>query len=114
MENAELMAVMIERCRDMILEHDEPRLDLPAPVRPRRLVAMCNRMTEHVDDWSPAKLNRWIGFIQCAMIANRMIDLDGAKGMFDQAKRAFGGASQDVLDHLDPAQSFELDIGGEG
>jgi hypothetical protein len=48
------------------------------------------------------------------MIANRMIDLEGAKEMFDQAKHAFGESSRDVQDHLDPDQPFEIEIGGEG
>lgn len=48
------------------------------------------------------------------MLANRMIDLAGAKPMFTQAKKAFGETSRDVQDHLDPDQVFELDIGGEG
>jgi hypothetical protein len=37
--------------------------------------------------------------------------------MFDEAKRAHGEASddlEDLLDHLDPTNSFELDIGGQG
>lgn len=48
------------------------------------------------------------------MIANRMIDLDGAKRMFDEAKNAFGENSQDLTDHLDSGDSFEFEIGGEG
>jgi hypothetical protein len=46
-----------------------------------------------------------------------MLDLDELKGMFDEAKRAHGEASdnlEDLLDHLDPTNSFELDIGGQG
>jgi hypothetical protein len=75
---------------------------------------MCDRLVEHVDDWPAVKLNRWMGFIQCAMIANRMINLESAKEMFEEAKRAFGESSPDVLDHLDPDEAFEFDIGGEG
>ena len=112
-ENA-LIAAMIERCREMILKHGEADFDLPEPLRAKRLIAMCDRLTEHVDDWPAVKLHRWIGFIQGAMIANRMIDLEGAKEMFERAKNAFGEPNQDMLDHLDPNEDFELDIGGQG
>jgi hypothetical protein len=98
----------------MILKHDEPALDQPKPLRPEHLIWMCDRMINHVDQWSPVKLNRWIGFIQCALIANRVIDLEGAKEMFNQAKNAFGEPTQDLLDHLDPDNPFEFDIGGQG
>jgi len=48
------------------------------------------------------------------MPANRMLDLNAAKGMFDQAKNAHGAISEDLLDHLDPGSCFEFEIGGEG
>ena len=48
------------------------------------------------------------------MLTNRMLDLDGLRAMFDEAKRAHGETSEDLTDHLDPTSSFELDIGGEG
>jgi hypothetical protein len=114
MEETALMTAMIEQCREMILKHGEAGVDLPEPLRVKRLIAMCDRLIEHVDDWPRVKQHRWIGFIQCAMIANRIIDLEGAKQMFERAKNAFGESSQDVLDHLDPDEDFEFDIGGQG
>jgi hypothetical protein len=45
------------------------------------------------------------------------LDLDGLKAMFDQAKAAHGDTSEDLenlIDHLDPTSSFEIDIGGQG
>jgi hypothetical protein len=48
------------------------------------------------------------------MIANRLLQLDGAKRMFDRVKDAHPGFDQDLLDHLDPDNDFEFDIGGEG
>jgi hypothetical protein len=114
MKETALMTAMIEQCREMISKHGEPGVDLPGPLRVKRLIAMCDRLVEHVDDWPAVKQHRWIGFIQCAMIANRMIDLEGAKEMFEQAKNAFGASSHDVLDHLDPDEDFEFDIGGQG
>ena len=114
MDRTNLMQAMIERCRESILAQDHPSVDLPKPLQSTHLIWMCDRLTEHISSWRPEKLNRWVGFIQCAMIANRMIDLDRAKRMFDEAKNAFGETGQDLTDHLDPDDSFELEIGGEG
>jgi hypothetical protein len=41
-----------------------------------------------------------------------MLDLDGIKAMFDKVKNAYGETSEDLLDHLDPEDSFKFDIGG--
>ena len=109
-----LIRAMAEECRGLILEWDKPDLDLPEALRPKHLEIMCDRIMRHAEDWSAARLHRWIGFVQCAMLANRMLDLDGIKKMFDKAKNAYGEASEDLLDHLDPENSFEFDIGGEG
>ena len=115
MDNASLLVTaMAEQCRGTILKWNKPELDLPRPLRPRHLRWMCDNIENHAEDWPPTKLHRWIGFVQCAMMANRMLDLDGAKAMFDKAKVAHGEISEDLLDHLDPTSSFEVDIGGEG
>jgi hypothetical protein len=109
-----LIKAMAEECRDLILEWSKADLDLPEALQPEHLERMCDRIEKHAEDWSTAKLHRWIGFVQCAMMANRMLDLDGMKSMFDKAKKAYGEANEDLLDHLDPKDSFEFDIGGEG
>ena len=114
MENIQLMNAMIEKCKAMILEHDKPGLDRPKPLRSKHLLWMCDRLIENVDIWTEAKMNRWIGFIQCAMIANGMINLEQTKAMFEQVKNAFGEPSQDLLDHLDPDNAFRFELGGEG
>ena len=46
------------------------------------------------------------------MMANRMLDLDAAKAMFDQVKIAYGegGEDENLIDHL----GVEMDIGGQG
>ena len=59
-------------------------------------------------------LHRWIGFIQCALLTHGVLDLEGLKSMFDKAKIAYGDKGQDLIDHLNPDNAFELDIGGEG
>lgn len=109
-----LVAAMAAKCRAMILNWRGATIDLPAPLQPRHLAWMCARIEDCAEVWPAAKSNRWIGFVQGGMMANRMLDLDTAKSMFDEAKTAHGGSSEDLLDHLDPASSFELDIGGEG
>ena len=78
---------------------------------------MCDQIEKHAEGGPATKLHRWIGFVQAAMLANRMLDLDGLKAMFDKAKAAHEGTSEDsedLIDHLDPTSSFEFDIGGQG
>jgi hypothetical protein len=108
------MNAMIERCRDMIREHGETTPDLAPPLRPKQLLARCDRLLQHVEDWPDVRIHRWIGFVQAGMLANGIVDLEGAKSMFTDAKKAFGETSADVLDHLDPDDTFEFDVGGQG
>ena len=77
---------------------------------------MCDRIEENARTWPDSKLHRWIGFVQCGMLANRMCDLTGVKEMFNAAKNAYGARAEDVdlVDHLDSESSFEFDIGGQG
>ncbi len=114
MENTALMTEMIGQCRSMIAGKQSPVPEQLPPLRKEHLVWMCDRMLEHVESWPAAKLNRWVGFIQCAMIANGYVDLAGAKAMFDLAKNAYGEPDQDMLDHLNPDVDFEIEIGGRG
>ncbi len=114
MQKTVLMREMIDVCQDIIDNHADPSVELPPSVSSEHLSWMCRRLNKHIEEWSIAKMNRWIGFIQCAMIANRMIDLDGVKAMFDKAKFAFGEPSQELLDHLDPDSAFRFDLGGQG
>jgi hypothetical protein len=115
MQDTDLMTEMIEKCRRVILAQDEHALeDQPSPLRRTHLIRMCDRMIDHVGDWPAVKLNRWIGFIQCALIANRSLDLEEAKRMFNRVKRTSGESAQDLLDHLDPDSPFEFELGGEG
>lgn len=110
----QLLRAMLEKSRNVILESTEMHPELPQALQPRHLLRMCDRIERHLDDWPVSKLHRWIGFMQCAMMANRMLDLDGVKEMFATAKQAYGDPGEDLVDHLDPDQFFELDIGGEG
>jgi hypothetical protein len=115
MDNTSLLiTAMAEQCRATVMAWNGPEVELPVALHPRHLEWMCDRIRSHAEDWPLTKLHRWIGFVQCAMIANRMLDLDRAKLMFNTAKVAHGEIGDDLLDHLDPASSFELDIGGEG
>jgi hypothetical protein len=110
------MFAMAQRCLRIIQEKPEDvRFGLPAPLRPEHLRWMCKLIVEHAEDWPATKLHRWVGFVQAGMIANYMLDLDGAKAMFNKVKGEFGATDedQDLLDHLDPKTSFEMEIGGE-
>lgn len=77
---------------------------------------MCRQVEQHAADWPAIKLHRWIGFVQCGMVANQILDFAGAKAMFDQAKNAYGEVADDpdLVDRLDPNCSFDMDIGGQG
>jgi hypothetical protein len=108
------MLAMIEECQDMIHKDMRPSDAFPAPLRKEHLLWMCDQLFDHVDGWTAAKMNRWVGFVQCALIANGTINLTQAKAMFEGAKNAFGEPDQDLLDHLDPANNFEMEFGGEG
>ncbi len=112
-----LMVAMAERCLRIIQDKPEDvRLGLPGSLRPDHLRGMCKLIVAHADDWPAIKLHRWIGFVQAGMIANYMLDLNGAKAMFKKIKEEYGSIAQDqdLLDHLDPTTSFEMEIGGQG
>lgn len=112
-----LLLAMAERCSSLIRQSTNSDSDLPQPLRPRHLLWMCNQISDRAEEWPATKQHRWIGFIQCGMLANRMLDLKGAKAMFDEAKKAHaasGDEEDDLLDHLDPDSSFRLDLGGQG
>lgn len=108
---------MAERCLNIIQDKTEDtRFALPATLRPDHLRGMCERIIAHAEDWPTTKSHRWIGFVQAGMIANLMLDLEGAKAMFSQVKEQYGSTAKDrdLLDHLDPMTSFEMEIGGQG
>ena len=111
-----LIVAMAEQCRDLIAEADESHSDLPQSLQPKHLRWMCQTILQHAEKWPTSKLHRWIGFVQCGMMANRMLDLDAAKAMFNKAKNAFGEPREDhdLVDHLDPQSSFKMDLGGQG
>ena len=118
MEQANLLVLaMAERCQRIIQDKPEDvRFGLPESLRPDHLRWMCKEIVEHAESWPSTKLHRWIGFVQAGMIANYMLDLDGAKAMFNKTKKQFGSIAkdQDLLDHLDLESSFEIEIGGQG
>jgi hypothetical protein len=118
MDNTSLLIVaMAEQCRNLIQQWNKPAPGLPKALQPKHLLWMCNQIEKHAEGGPVTKLHRWIGFVQAAMLANRMLNLDGLKAMFDEAKRSHGetGADgEDLMDHLDPTSSFEFDLGGQG
>lgn len=77
---------------------------------------MCDRVEEHAEDWPETRLNRWIGFIQCGLLANELLELSDAKVMFESIKNSFASTldDRDLADHLDPDSPFHMELGGQG
>ena len=113
-DNETLIVAMADKCMETISTWSGPGSDQPVSLQPEHLTWMCREIARHSNDWPATKVHRWIGFVQGAMIANHIITLAEARRMFDEAKNAFGATDQDLVDHLDPDSSFELDIGGQG
>jgi hypothetical protein len=112
-----LIRAMAERCLKIIQDKQEDvRFALPESLCPKHLRWMCKEIVAHAEDWPAVKLHRWIGYVQAGMIANFMLNLDGAKKMFAAVKEEYGSIAkdQDLLDHLDPNSSFEMEFGGQG
>jgi len=111
-----LVAAMAEECRQLIQAAKSEEHDVPEGLQPRHLLAMCERMREHAVDWPDSKLHRWIGFVQGAMLANRLLDVQRAKAIFEEARSRYGVIPEDpdLIDHIDPANSFRMDLGGQG
>jgi hypothetical protein len=107
-----LIVAMAVQCRRMIEQSASTAPPLRGALHPKHLLWMCDKIEDHADHWPLTKSHRWIGFIQCGMMGNRMLDLNGAKAMFDEIKITYGGAeeNEDLTDHL----SVEMDLGGQG
>jgi hypothetical protein len=117
MNNKDLRIVaMAEKCRGILLKANPGGEQLPPSLRQDHLLWMCDKIEHQAENWPDTRLHRWIGFVQAALIANRLLDLETAKQMFDRAKIAHADsfADGDLVDHLDPHHSFDLEIGGEG
>lgn len=116
-QNRPLVAVMAADCRQVILQHQHHVPELPGALQPPHLLWMCGQIEEHAAQGASTRLHRWIGFIQAGMLANRMLQLEEIKTMFDEVKRQRHQSIEDnesLVDHLDPTSSFEFDIGGQG
>lgn len=111
-----LVAAMAAQCRNVIHEAHGEEASLPKELHSKHLLWMCDQITEHSQEWPATRLHRWLGFVQCALLAHRMLNLEQVKRMFDEVKKSHGFSSEDhdLVDHLDPSSSFHLDIGGQG
>ncbi len=107
-----LIVAMAAQCQRLIQQSAATAAPLRGALHPKHLLWMCDKIEDHADDWPATKTHRWIGFVQCGMMANGMLDLAGTKAMFDEVKIAYGGAGEDedLTDHL----SVEMDLGGQG
>ena len=104
---------MAEQCRRLIQQSDESAPSLPKALQPKHLLWMCDQIEKHAEGGPATKLHRWIGFVQAAMLANRMLDLDGLKAMFDQAQAADTQRceeSEDLTDHQQVLSSLPTDL----
>jgi hypothetical protein len=111
-----LIAEMAARCRDAIRGSHEEECALPKALHPKHLLWMCDQIQKHAQGSPVTRLHRWIGFVQAGILANRMLDLEQIKAMFDEVKKSYSTSSEeeDLIDHLDVDSSFELDLGGQG
>lgn len=117
-DNVPMIVAMAERCEALLLNRSAARIegapDQPEHLRARHLVWMCREIARHSGEWSEAKVQRWLGFVQGAMIATDVIGLRDAKTMFEAERSEHGKPDQDLLDHLDPGHAFEIELGGQG
>ena len=106
---------MAEECRQLIEQSDASACELPEPLTTEHLSWMLKQISLHAEDWPVTKLHRWIGFVQCGMVAHGMLGFGTAKAMFKKVQEACGVSDedQDLIDHLDPEHSFRLELGGE-
>lgn len=113
-----LIVAMAQHCRTLLMKADTPTPGLAAGLQPRHLMWMCDQIEKHAEhSTNITKLHRWIGFVQAGILANQLTDLDGLRTMFDDIKklhRLGKDNSDDLIDHLDPSNPFELDLGGQG
>jgi hypothetical protein len=111
-----LIADMAAKCQFVIRGSNEEENSLPRALHPRHLLWMCEQIRKHAQDAPVTRLQRWLGFIQAGILANRMLDLLQIKAMFDEVKQSHSVSSedQDLIDHLDVDSSFKLDLGGQG
>lgn len=117
MEKSKLLIVaMTEQCIAQILKSESNEAELPEVLHPQHLLWMCDQIANNAENWSELKLHRWIGFLQASMLANRILDFEELKHVFEDAQKSYGvdEVDQDLIDHLDPHNSFRMDIGGEG
>jgi hypothetical protein len=111
-----LVAAMAAKCQAVIRRSNEEVSSLPRALHPKHLLWMCAQIIQYAQEWPAAKLFRWIGAIQSAILANHMLNIRQVRNMFGGMKRfrRVSSRDQDLVDHLDPNSSFKFDIGGQG
>jgi hypothetical protein len=111
-----LIAEMATQCQAVIRGADEEERSLPKALHPMHLLWMCDQIRKHAPDAPLTRLHRWLGFVQAGILANRMLNMEQIKVMFDEVKksRSVSSEDQDLIDHLDVNSSFKLDLGGQG
>lgn len=115
--NSRMAVAMAKRFRSVISASDLAGSELPITLQRPHLLWMCDQIEKHAEHGAITKVQRWIGFIEGAIVANRMLKPEELKEMFDQAKAEEALVQEsidDLTDHLDATDSFEFDIGGQG
>ena len=103
----------MSRCHPRVERRSEY---LAKALDPKHLLWMCDQIQQHAQTLPVTKMHRWIGFVQAAILANRMLDLEQIRAMFDEVRKdhRVSGDDQDLMDHLDVESSFKLELGGQG
>jgi hypothetical protein len=111
-----LIADMAAKCQFVIRGSNEEEEKLPKALHPKHLLWMCEQIRRRAHASPVTRLHRWIGFVQAGILANRMLDLEQIRAMFDEVKKSHSLSSEDrdLIDHLDVDSSFRFDIGGQG
>ena len=112
-----LAVAMAKKFRDVISASKAAESGLPTTLQPPHLLWMCEQIEKHAEDGAVTKLHRWIGFVEGAIVANHMLLPDELKELFERTKAEEAIVQEgieDLMDHLDPTNSFRFDIGGQG
>lgn len=115
-KDRDLIVEMALQCLKTLRTSDEEVFKLPLPLHPKHLIWMCEQVADHAEHSSLTKLHRWLGFIQAGLLANGMLTLDDITHMFDEVKARHADYRQDedLADHLNLENSFEIELGGQG
>lgn len=112
----EIVNGMADLIRAWIKQFNNQRLDVPPEVQPQSLLMLCERLAKNTEiaDYPMTKLHRWIGHVGGCLMATRVATKEQLKKIMDDSRHLFGEEpDEELMAHLDPANPFKIDIGGE-